>query len=87
MFKMLCFRFTRDIGGYSFLYADIFMDEKEFEQMFDLTLYREVNYSWSFNSTQVRKRYHADGAFPTLYEKVKPEIDVISIGNEYGKHS
>jgi len=67
-------RFTRDVGGYSFLYADLFMTESEFEQMFDLTLYR-----------QVRQKYKADGAFPTLYEKVRPEIDVIAIGNEYGK--
>lgn len=36
------FRFTRDVGGYSFLYADIFMSEDEFEQMFDLELYRQV---------------------------------------------
>lgn len=64
--------FTRDVGGYSFLYADIFMSEKEFEDMFDLTLYR-----------QVREKYHANGAFPTLYDKVKPEIDVIAIGEEY----
>jgi delta24-sterol reductase len=65
-------KFTRDVGGYSFLYADIFMTEDEFEQMFDLTLYRKV-----------RKRYHAEGAFPSLYEKVRPEIDVIEIGNQY----
>ncbi|KAH7727032.1 Protein Y7A5A.1 [Aphelenchoides avenae] len=67
-------KFTRDVGGYSFLYADIFMTEQEFEQMFDLTLYKEV-----------RKRYHAEGAFPSLYEKVHPELDVIEIGNQYGK--
>ncbi|CAD5217684.1 unnamed protein product [Bursaphelenchus xylophilus] len=67
-------KFTRDVGGYSFLYADIFMTEEEFETMFDLTLYR-----------QVREKYHCNGAFPTLYDKVKPEIDVIAIGNEYGK--
>ncbi len=30
-------RYTRDCGGYPFLYADIFMDRKEFEQMFNLT--------------------------------------------------
>jgi delta24-sterol reductase len=65
-------KFTRDVGGYSFLYADIFMTESEFEEMFDLTLYR-----------QVRQKYKADTAFPTLYDKVKPELDVISIGESY----
>ena len=30
-------QFTRDVGGYCFLYADTFMDRKEFEEMFDLT--------------------------------------------------
>uniref|UniRef100_A0AC35G9J2 FAD-binding PCMH-type domain-containing protein n=1 Tax=Panagrolaimus sp. PS1159 TaxID=55785 RepID=A0AC35G9J2_9BILA len=65
-------RFTRDVGGYSFLYADIFMTEEEFNQMFDMTLYNDV-----------RKRYNCDGAFPRLYDKVKPEIDVIQIGESY----
>ncbi|KAI6218246.1 Delta(24)-sterol reductase [Aphelenchoides besseyi] len=67
-------KFTRDVGGYSFLYADIFMTENEFEEMFDLTLYK-----------QVREKYHANGAFPSLYDKVKPEIDVIAIGNDYAQ--
>lgn len=58
-------KFTRDVGGYSFLYADIFMTREEFEEMFDLGLYEEV-----------RKKYGAEGAFPHLYDKVKPEIDV-----------
>ncbi len=30
-------KFTRDVGGYAFLYADTFMDREEFEEMFDLT--------------------------------------------------
>ena len=30
-------KFTREVGGYPFLYADIFMTRKEFEDMFDLT--------------------------------------------------
>ncbi|CAB3244392.1 unnamed protein product [Arctia plantaginis] len=63
--------FTREVGGYSFLYADIFMTREEFEVMFDLSLYEEV-----------RKKYKADGAFPHLYDKVKPELDVFSIGEE-----
>lgn len=68
----LTVRFTRDVGGYPFLYADIFMTRPEFEQMFDLTLYEKV-----------RKKYHADGAFPHLFDKVKPEIDVFEVGKQY----
>lgn len=34
--------FSRQVGGYSFLYADIFMTETEFEEMFDLKLYKMV---------------------------------------------
>jgi len=65
-------RFTRDVGGYAFLYADIFMDRKEFEEMFDLVAYE-----------QVRSKYFANNAFPHLYDKVKPEIDVFQVGKEY----
>lgn len=64
-------KFTRDVGGFSFLYADIFMTRQEFEEMFDLELYE-----------QVRKNYKAEGAFPHLYDKVKPEIDVHQIGEQ-----
>lgn len=64
--------FTRDVGGYPFLYADIFMTREEFDDMFDLTAYE-----------MVRKKYHAVKAFPHLYDKVKPEIDVVKVGKEY----
>ncbi|XP_066299618.1 delta(24)-sterol reductase-like isoform X2 [Branchiostoma lanceolatum] len=64
-------KFIREAGGYSFLYADIFMTREEFEEMFDLTLYEKV-----------RKKYHAEGAFPHLYDKVKPEVDVFAIGKQ-----
>lgn len=67
-------KFTRDIGGFSFLYADIFMTRKEFEEMFDLSLYEIV-----------RKKYSAEGAFPHLYDKVKPEIDVFEFDTEKNK--
>ena len=30
-------KFTQEVGGYPFLYADIFMTREEFEKMFDLT--------------------------------------------------
>lgn len=64
-------KFTRDVGGFSFLYADIFMTREEFEKMFDLTLYEVV-----------RKKYAAEGAFPHLFDKVKPEIDVFKFDDE-----
>ncbi|CAJ0955959.1 unnamed protein product, partial [Mesorhabditis belari] len=67
-------KFTREVGGYSFLYADIFMDEKEFNEMFDMELYEKV-----------RKRYNCNEAFPRLYDKVKPEVDVIQISEEFAK--
>ena len=70
--KLVVCRFTRDVGGYAFLYADIFMSRAEFEEMFDLTLYEKV-----------RENYHANGAFPHLYDKVSPEIDVFEVGKQY----
>lgn len=64
-------KFTTEVGGVSFLYADIFMTREEFEVMFDLTLYEKV-----------RKKYKAEGAFPHLYDKVKPEIDVFKFSRD-----
>jgi delta24-sterol reductase len=63
--------FTQSVGGYPFLYADTFMTREEFERMFDLTLYRKV-----------RAKYGADGAFPDLYDKIKPEVDVFAVLDE-----
>lgn len=40
----------RSVGGYHFMYADTFLTEKEFNEMFDLTLYEIV-----------REKYHAKG--------------------------
>jgi len=34
--------FIRKVGGYSFLYADTFMDKEELWEMFDQTLYKKV---------------------------------------------
>ncbi|XP_076821558.1 delta(24)-sterol reductase-like [Clavelina lepadiformis] len=65
-------KFIRDSGGYSFLYADIFMTSEEFNEMFDLTLYN-----------QCREKYKAEDAFPHLYEKVRPEVDVFAIGKAH----
>jgi delta24-sterol reductase len=62
--------FVRQVGGHPFLYADNFFTEKEFEEMFDLTLWRKC-----------RTKYHAEGNFPTLWEKVRSEVDVINVGD------
>ena len=32
---------------------------------------------------QVRQKYHSEGAFPHLYEKIKPEIDVLEVGKAF----
>ena len=39
--------------------------------MFDLEAYRKV-----------RAKYGAEGAFPSLYEKIKPEVDVLAVLDE-----
>ncbi|XP_042237262.1 delta(24)-sterol reductase-like isoform X2 [Homarus americanus] len=65
-------RFTEEVGGYPFLYADTFMTRQEFEKMFDLMAY-----------DQVRRKYNAEGAFPHLHDKIKPEIDVVEVGKQY----
>jgi len=51
-----------EMKGYHMLYADIFMNQSEFESMFNHTLYRVV-----------RTKYGADKAFPEVYNKVVPE--------------
>jgi len=67
-------KFIRRVGGYTFLYADTFMNEEEFEEMFDLTLYK-----------QVRAKYGCDGAFPNLYKKITPEVPVAEIGERVAR--
>ena len=43
-----------------------------------------TNYANYFSAyEQVRQKYHAEGAFPHLYEKIKPEIDVLEVGKAY----
>jgi len=49
---------TTELGGAPFLYADTFMTRKEFENMFDLSLYERV-----------RTKYKAVEHFPHLYDK------------------
>lgn len=58
-------RFARDRGGFTLLWADIFMDREEFEQTFDHRLYREM-----------RRKLNAEGAFPEVWDKVKPQYSL-----------
>ena len=55
---------VRSLGGFLHTYCDVCSDEREFQEMFDHGLWH-----------QMRARYNADGTFPTIYEKVKPEVD------------
>lgn len=64
-------KFTREVGGHPFLYADIFYTEEEFLECFDLTTYEKVRENYGFN-----------GAFPHLWNKVKPDVDVIKLGDD-----
>jgi delta24-sterol reductase len=63
--------FTQQVRGFPFLYADTFMTRDEFGEMFDLRLYRRV-----------RDKYGAAAAFPDLYDKIKPEVDVLAVLDE-----
>ncbi len=49
--------FTRECGGYPFLYADIFMTRDEFEKMFDLTggRYATLRKYFSYLSTYITR--------------------------------
>lgn len=55
---------VRAWGGFLHTYVDVFSTRAEFEEMFDHDLWR-----------QMREKYAANGAFPDIYDKVKPEID------------
>lgn len=54
----------RSVGGFQHTYCDSFQTEEEFEEMFDHTLYNKM-----------RLQYAADGVFPKIFEKTRPEID------------
>jgi delta24-sterol reductase len=60
--------FTRERDGFHMLYADIFMSKSEFEEMFSHGLYRKM-----------RRQFHAEQAFPEVYDKVIPEKWLIDI--------
>jgi len=57
-------QWLRENGGFQHTYCDSFQTEQEFEEMFDHTLYN-----------QMREKYNANGKFPRVYEKTRPEIN------------
>lgn len=80
----------RSVGGYHFMYADTFLTREEFEEMFDLTAYELVRkkycaegiYIEALDLQRLEQRFIL-GAFPHLYDKTKPEIDVVKVGKAY----
>jgi delta24-sterol reductase len=50
--------YVRSVSGAPFLYADTFLKPDEFEDMFNMELYNTV-----------RKKFKAEGNFPTVYQK------------------
>jgi delta24-sterol reductase len=62
---------VRELGGFLHTYCDVFSTEEEFREMFD-------HVHWQ----AMREKYDAEGAFPTIYEKVKPEIDPLQFLDE-----
>lgn len=61
----------RDCGGFLHTYVDIFSTREEFETMFDHSLWQEM-----------RDQYQCEGVFPTIYDKIKPELDPLSFLDE-----
>jgi delta24-sterol reductase len=59
--------FVRERAGFTLLWADIFMTRDEFEATFDHALYRRV-----------RRRVGAEGAFPEVWDKVKPQRSLVA---------
>lgn len=59
--------YARDKGGYQLVYTDLFHTRDEFRSMFNHDLY-----------DRMRAKYNALGAFPEVFDKVKPEKGLIS---------
>ena len=64
-------KMIRDMGGFLHTYVDVFSTEEEFEVMFDHSLWYKM-----------REKYNANNTFPTIYQKVKPEIDPLELMKE-----
>jgi len=55
--------FVRKVKGYQMLYADTYMDETEFREMFDHSLY-----------DRIRKQLNCETAFTTVFGKVNKKV-------------
>lgn len=60
-----------DSGGFMRSGTDMFQSEADFLKMLDHTLWRKM-----------RSKYKATGIFPSVYDKVKPEVDFASFLKE-----
>lgn len=58
-------QWLRDVSGFQHTYCDSFQTEAEFEQMFDHEHYDKM-----------RAAYGANGVFPRVYAKTRPEMNV-----------
>ena len=56
----------RSVGGFQHTYCDTLQTREEFEEMYDHTLLRKM-----------RKEIGSEN-FPTVYDKVKPEMDIMA---------
>ena len=65
---------VRRWGGFLHTYVDVFSTRDEFEAMFDHSLWRQMR----------ERNTRADGAFPEIYDKIKPEIDPLQFLDEKG---
>ncbi|MBA3956795.1 MAG: FAD-binding oxidoreductase [Parachlamydiaceae bacterium] len=52
-------KFVRERTGFQMLYADCYMNQEEFQEMFDHTLYKKM-----------RALYECENAFPEVYDKI-----------------
>ena len=66
-------RFTHEVGGFVPLYQDVWMNRRQFEEMFDHRLYRRM-----------REKLGAVGAFPEVWDKVRlqPELRTATLPAE-----
>merc|ERR1719460_994858 len=62
---------TREAGGWSVLYTDVFCTRKELREMFDHTLLDKCT-----------KRLDCADAFPQVFDKVKPEAGIVDLAAE-----
>jgi delta24-sterol reductase len=58
-------QFAIENRGFQLLYADVFITRAEFGRMFQLELYEKM-----------RIKYEANGAFPHVWDKIKPQITI-----------